>query len=307
MTQKEVKTDTNKARFPRRWPRLERLGKKANKWPRLECLGKKANKDLMEDDTKGYAYPEIPTDYATEEGSMRDMAPAAKASIVDSPPAFPVTDTQKCLIVPLAREWREGMIIRDHGAFVAKVLCHERLGRLKSGNPVLRVTLADENDDITAVVTRTMAHGLDVYEISSAKPNFPGQVPLPYIYMYKDLHDRNHKLSVRTSCVYPFAQLCRTRLGGVHTLKLSQDDKKVIMQSKNRTINWMVLCCPFALILSPYVWMFAFYRGGRRPRRKEPVIVRDQDSRQLQIQAGESMLLAICVSYAVDRMTAKLL
>ncbi|KAL7566781.1 hypothetical protein ACA910_019375 [Epithemia clementina (nom. ined.)] len=214
---------------------------------------------------------------------------------------FPVTDTNKVLLVPLASEWHDGLIIRDHGTLVAKVLCEERMGRLKSGNPVFRVSFSDENDQIMAVVTRKLdTNGQDSYEISSVYPTYPDQQSEPYVYMHKDPKDHNIQKVVTTQ-VYPYVKLVQSTLGGVHTVKSCQDDKIVIMKAKNRDIKFMVICCPVALIRSPYFWTFAFHRG--RPTR-EPAILRDQESQQLHVKAGESMLLAVCVSYAVDRMTS---
>jgi len=208
--------------------------------------------------------------------------------------AFAPTTTSRVLCVPPAHEWQDGMTFKDkQGAFIAKVLRHEKLGRMASGDQIFRVTLGDEQGNVIAVITRKMENFQDVYVVSSVTPNWPGQPSEPY--MNKD---KTQDSSVQ---LYLVGKLYQGTLGGHYTLKSSQGNT-ILMKASNSNIKWTLICCMGAILFGCCKWKLSFYRphGGRRGGL---AIVRDQAADNVSIAVGESPLLGVCLAYAVDRQT----
>lgn len=207
-------------------------------------------------------------------------------------PASSSSATRHVLVlrIPNADKWRDGMVFMDEkGGFIAKVLKHEKVGHLASGDPRFRVTLGNEQNEVIAVVTRKIENMEDIYMIFSLEPNWVGQEPVPY--MSKDS-------KTKTFDMYAVASLYQGTFGGDYTLKSSQNNK-VLMKASNSNITWTLICCPCAIMCGGCKWELAFYK----PHGGEPALVRDQGAQLLGVAAGENPLLGVCIAYAVDRQT----
>jgi hypothetical protein len=222
---------------------------------------------------------------------MSDTQPK-EAETRNSSPWEPIATT-RVLCVPLAEMWREGTTIADDRGIIAyKVLHHEVLGRTKGGDPIFQAIIGNDRDEVIAVIRREMdlRHLKDGFTIYSLTPNWTGQSATV-------IHHREKESGFE---MFALARFEQSPLGRDYTLTSSQDGK-IMLSAENQNIRLTFLCCPcFILCGCCKAWQLEFFKVGQGSC---SVIVRDQQPMTLTVSPGESLLLAVCIAYAVDRVT----
>jgi hypothetical protein len=228
---------------------------------------------------------------AVEESKMGDTHPKDAETRNSSP--WEPTATSRVLYVPLAEMWREGMTIADdRGNITYKVLHNELLGRTKAGDPILQATIGNERDEVIAVIRREMdlRHLTDGFTIYSMTPNWTGQSATVIRHLEKESGFE----------MFALARFEQSPLGKDYTLKASQDGK-IMLSAENQSIRLTFLCCPCFILCGCFkAWQLEFFKVGQGSC---SVVVRDQQPMTLTVSPGESLLLAVCIAYAVDRVT----
>lgn len=205
---------------------------------------------------------------------VQGFAPATKRTILQ---------------VPLPDCWSPGLRITDAetNQVVYKVLEHERMGRTRGGDPLFLVLIGNEHDQAAAVVLREIdyLHMKDQYVIFSVTPNYEGQVPFKGKYFD----------------MYQLATLEQSPLGNTYQLVSYENRRKVLLRATNPGICWTLLCCTMCFLSGCFKWELAFYEPGAGPRDKS--VVRHQQKERVTVEPGASPLLAVCLAYALDRLT----
>jgi hypothetical protein len=193
------------------------------------------------------------------------------------------------LHVPTADWWHDGTHIKDEKGNIAYTILREE--KVGMAFPIFRATIADENNEVLAVVVRERTkRGLqDSYTIYSMTPNWPGQEAVPYIVDKK-----------KAFGMYALASIHKSVLGSNYGL-ISCQDGSALMKHKNGKILSAFLCSPFGVILGLCKLQFTFYKPGEHPRRF--LVLRNQEAAIVSVDPGASPLMGVCMAYAVDRMT----
>jgi len=203
------------------------------------------------------------------------------------------TATSCVLKVPLAEMWHEGMTIADDkGNIIYKVLQNKIVRRAKSGDPIFQATIGNDRDEVIAVVRREMdfRHQIDGFTIYSLTPNWAGQSATTFHPIKND--ERGFEM-------FSLVRFEQSPLGGNYTLKSSEDDG-IIMKAENSNIRLTFLCCPCLLCGCCKAWQLEFFRAGQG---SHSVLDRDQKAMTVTVAPGETLILAVCMAYAVDRLT----
>lgn len=193
------------------------------------------------------------------------------------------------LFVPTAEFWHGGAHIKDEkGDIVFTILREEKNGLVF---PIYRATIADEYNEIIAVVVRCKRRrhmGLrDAYTIYSMTPIVPGQEPVPYVFKQKKVCD-----------MYPVVSIYKS-LTRNYVVTAFQDSS-ILMRHKDGFLFSALSFSPFCMILPICRRQFTFYKPGDNPRRF--LILRNQEAAILSVAHGASPLMGVCIAYAVDRM-----
>ncbi len=123
--------------------------------------------------------------------------------------------------------------------------------------------------------------------------------------------------------LYPIASVVQSVCGKTYTV-LSPDRETIRWRATNGKFRKMLLCCPWCIAVGVCMWEFEFEdlnlqqlhshsrwqgyhvapgQSEESSPRDSVVFSRDQDIRFLNVAPGTSPLLALCVAYAVDRLT----
>ena len=228
---------------------------------------------------------------ALGESSKVDTAPK-DAETRNSNPWEP-TATSCVLNVRLAEFWHEGMTIADDkGNIIYKVLQDKIVGHSKCGDPLFQATIGNDRDEVIAVVRREMdfRHLKDGFTIYTLTPNWTGQSAMIF---HPIKNERGFE-------IFSLARFEQSPLGKDYTLKSSKDDA-IILKAENPNIRLTLLCCPLALFCGCcHAWQLEFFRAGQGSC---SVLDRDQQAMTVTVAPGESLLMAVCMAYAVDRLT----
>jgi hypothetical protein len=138
--------------------------------------------------------------------------------------------------------------------------------------------------------------------------------------------------------LYPVVSVVQGVLGKTYTVQSHDADRTIRWSADNGQFRKTLLFCPWCIAMGLWMWQFEFQdlnvrrrEGyGRVPWRRLPqiapgrqvlnhfvssssqrtdgpiVLIRDQEIQTVSIAAGTSPLLALCVTYAMDRLTRPL-
>jgi hypothetical protein len=221
--------------------------------------------------------------------------------LVSSLQGFAPTSTFSVLHVPSADHWQCGTSIKSQQGRsdalpvdVFHVLRSERVGRTRWGDPIFRAVLGDIQDQMVAVILREIDYRRmkDTFVFYSVTPTWPGQ-------------PARKKDRIARCDLYPFASLEASPLGRNYRLYACKDHE-LLLKASNPNIRCTRLCCALCCTLCclygwlPWQWKLTFRKPGNR---KDAVILWNQMTAQVTVTAGTSPLLAVCMSYALDRLT----
>jgi hypothetical protein len=212
-------------------------------------------------------------------------------------PCWGPTTKKHVYDVPLADHWQAmvGTDIKDGSSeMVFRILGEERIGRLKTGDPIFRVTVGATDNRVLAVIQREMKNLSDRYVIYGLTAN--GHEPIPY----NDMDSGQKRFDM-----YPVVEIVQSVLGKNYTIKSPGNDGEILFKATNGNIRAALICCGPCLLVGVIPFKFAFHKRGQDP--KEVALYRDQSAQVLEVTAGTSPLLGICMAYAVDRLTRPVL
>jgi hypothetical protein len=228
------------------------------------------------------------------EGAIETKAPETAAEI-EPMQGFAPTNTKAVLHIPAANRWHYGASVNNQyskgrsDALAFNVLRNERVGRTRGGDPIFRAVLGDEHNQVVAVIIREIDYRRmkDLFMFYSVRPEWPG-------------HQASTKHSNEPTAyqMYPFASLEQSSLGKNYRL-YSCKDHELLMEASNPKLRFALLCCMCCMALGAFRWKLAFHK----PRHEKTLVLRNQTTDEVTVEPGTSPLLAVCMSYALDRLT----
>jgi hypothetical protein len=243
---------------------------------------------------------ELRVAHSGDEEQKRDHDPLLETSVLPemrNDPCWGPTAKKRVYVVPLAEYWKSlvGTDIKDgSNDMVFRIHREERIGRFKTKDPIFRVTVGATDNRILAVIQREMKNLKDRYVVYGLTSN--GHDPVPY-------HDV--KNGQKRFDMYPVVEIVQSVLGGEYVIKSPGNDGEILFKATHGNIRTALICCGPCVLLGAIPFKFEFHKRGQEP--KEVVLFRDQKAQVMEVAAGTSPLLGICMAYAVDRLTCPVL
>lgn len=224
------------------------------------------------------------------------------------------------LIVPRAHDWTDGTALVDSESKEAQyVVAHEEdLGSKSGQGPNCVAVIATParntssyNDgrkaangedaskaavgDILAVV-RSTNKCLSGFTIYTMEPNFEGQ----------EATTMEDVAVLNGQAVYKYGRLRQSALGGTYTFRKTtgpgRKDHTQPMKARNGKVSCALLLCGFPFLCSKWNMEFVGTTGTEKGN-SHTRCIRSQRDESLDIAPGQDPLVAVCLAYAVDRLT----
>jgi hypothetical protein len=226
-----------------------------------------------------------PTKRDSEVSPGKAAVSPGKAACIDRTPSH------KLLKVAQACNWGPGTTIyddRDNAIF--EVVFQRSVARAGMGglDPIYEAVIMEiETREPVGYVRRVIEGSSDSYHVDMAYPIHSSQ-PIT--------------LKSEGGDFYALGILTQSMFGKNYVYKRWCDQElkfKTAMNASNGRIRFAFLCLCMLPFMCPR-WLLKFYNVDDQ---KNPAIIRDQGDNTLTVAPGENLLEAICISYAVDRLT----
>jgi hypothetical protein len=197
---------------------------------------------------------------------------------------FDRTTSDKLLKVDRAYNWGPGTEMYDDRDNAIFGVVFQGCAGVSGGVPIYEAMIMEiETRQPVAYVRKGIEVFRETYHIYTAYPNYSSQ-PITR------LDDMSW---------YALGTLRQSMFGKNYAYKICHGlEFKTAMNASNGRIRWALLLCMIPFMCPR--WHLKFYNVGDQ---KNPAIIRNQGDNTLTVAPDENLLEAICISYAVDRLT----